>query len=432
MALGQIPTTTQKINFIVASKSLSDSRPYSDAVAIHVPVSMAPGMYRMYINPGANVSTVNRINNTVPVDIYWVSGGTNEWLDLVDYSGATVSDFTFYTSTSVSNLFLTFRPCYEPTPISGISSWGKNMYTLDGKLWNLSSYTIYSSTNGTTWSTGSIALDYGPATGFVFGSGETNKYIAYYQGQAVSGYHTSTDGITWTSRLYPNNLVANQIIHANGVYYMVTQSDSSNGKIWSSTDGVTWTQRYATGTNVAIKSVVYGAGETRPFVAVGDNSGPSNIITSTDGITWTTTGPLQANYNYVHYDSSTYYAFSNGSTLITSTDGLTWSTSGNPISSNVIGVSKLDGTNYAFNVSGFVRIGTTITDYNSWTHGYLETDGSRGHAGLGYINQVGNKYFGVNDSSALVASTDIYGYNSLQNTTPIVIERLPGSVSVVS
>jgi hypothetical protein len=129
-----------------------------------------------------------------------------------------------------------------------------------------------------------------------------------------TGLATSTDTITWTTRVNVANVTINAFTYGNGVYVYA----GANGAIATSTNAITWTAR-TSGTTRALFSLTYGAGV---FVYAGANGA---IATSTDAITWTarTSGTTSTIYALTYGNNSFIYAGANGA-LATSTDAITW------------------------------------------------------------------------------------------------------------
>ena len=98
-----------------------------------------------------------------------------------------------------------------------------------------------------------------------------NKYVTMR-----TGTYSSTDLITWTTRLasiYPRFLYG---VTYNSGFVVV----GDTGTIYSSPDGITWTKR-TSGTLYTLNCVGHSS---NLFVAVGDSG---TILTSPDGVTWT-------------------------------------------------------------------------------------------------------------------------------------------------
>lgn len=146
-----------------------------------------------------------------------------------------------------------------------------------------SSGTYRVSTDGNTWTGGTIALNH-YLYGICYGGG---KYVAVGQDYdfSISNWvgiiYTSTNGTTWTQRRRQGG-VLRKVATGNGTFVAV----GDGGLILSSPDGITWTPR-TSGITRVLNGVAFGGGV---FVAAGyQNSVPGVILTSPDGTSWTDT-----------------------------------------------------------------------------------------------------------------------------------------------
>lgn len=137
------------------------------------------------------------------------------------------------------------------------------------------------STNGDTWSGGTIGINHS-LYGICYGA---SKFVAVGQdydfsiNQWVGIIYTSTDGTSWSQRRRQGG-VLNDVAFGNGVFVTV----GSGGIILSSPDGITWAS-HPSGVTRNLDGVAFGAGN---FVAVGyQNSIPGVILSSPEGATWT-------------------------------------------------------------------------------------------------------------------------------------------------
>lgn len=153
---------------------------------------------------------------------------------------------------------------------------------------------IYTSTDRVTWTQRVTGLA-GTPVSIAFGNG---IYVAALsQG---SNFMTSPDGITWTARTRPTQMLTGssstqnfEVAFGNG-YFVATGENSGNSNmagVWYSTDGINWTannvQTTGTGYNA---TVAYGSiGGTNYWVAAGATSSVTNAAVwySTNGTTWT-------------------------------------------------------------------------------------------------------------------------------------------------
>lgn len=133
---------------------------------------------------------------------------------------------------------------------------GVYMYVANGRIYYTSSTgALYYTTNGATWTAaGNVSVNapitYNASTGVYL----AHNYTAY---AGVMGYHTSTDGVTWTSRSYASvltnpywnattiNTVGNPTV-VDDRWFIFAGIQGQLGRLttqqlWSSTDGATWT-----------------------------------------------------------------------------------------------------------------------------------------------------------------------------------------------
>ena len=162
---------------------------------------------------------------------------------------------------------------------------------------------------------------------WVIGSFLGSEYVTYGNGQFVAvGYatvggvptsfiHTSTDGITWTSRTPSEAMWFQAIAYGNGLYVAVARSGTN--RIMTSPDGITWTSR-TTSISPTFSGVAYGAGI---WVAVCDTSPGGTTFTSYDGIIWyeqpTAFASLTIHFADGKFTTGNYYSI----------DGLNWNAS---------------------------------------------------------------------------------------------------------
>ena len=291
-----------------------------------------------------------------------------------NYSIYTSTDGTTWSTTSVG-----------PTTAGGFLgvTYGNGKYIAVGAVGSDdTNYSIYTSTDGTTWSTTSV----GPTTagvflGVTYGNG---KYVAVGSTNNITfgnySIYTSTDGTTWsTTSVGPNTPGAFLgVTYGNGKYVAVGSTNNitfGNYSIYTSTDGTTWsTTSVGPNTPGAFFGVTYGNGK---YVTVGstinDDTGNYSIYTSTDGTIWSTTGPNTAGYfSGVTYGNDKYVAVGTDDTnysIYTSTDGTTWSTTGPTTAGVFLGVTYGNGK--------YIAVGSTnnnITgNYSIYTYTIPQT-----------------------------------------------------------
>lgn len=242
---------------------------------------------------------------------------------------------------------------------------------LDGKfvITGYGSNTYFTSTDMVTFTTRTpnSTLTYPFLT---VGVGETNKYVwaEKYEYAGITAYHTSTDEVTWTARNFASNGTIRDMIYANGDYWAIQyRTGVPDHAILQSTDAVTWTARYST-TVGQLYRIAYGAGETNPYVAIGNNTTDTRLKVSTNGVTWTNAtlpaGATTYSGTSLIYEGGSFYAYGNAN--MQSTDGVTWSTSGFTLSTTRYFFHKI-GTNKYLYANGYsqgniIYYTTSLTD----------------------------------------------------------------------
>ena len=189
----------------------------------------------------------------------------------------------------------------------------------------------------------------------------SNLWVAAGQGGML---YSSTNGTTWTSRT--SGFGANNIIdvqYGNGLWVAV----GANGTITTSTDGTTWTARTSNMSTNSIYAVTYA---NSLWVAVGDGGGTTNtggIIYSTDGTTWTRKSQsitIGSTYTAVTWNGTNWIIGANtaptNNYAYASTPSGTWTVgaSGNSASINQL---FYDGTRTLINENGLIYYSTSAT-----------------------------------------------------------------------
>jgi hypothetical protein len=168
------------------------------------------------------------------------------------------------------------------------------------------------------------------------------------------GIVTSTDAITWTTRTVPSATYT-ALTFGNGIYVAA----GTGGTLLTSTDAITWTTRTSEFGATNIRALAFGNGV---YVACGD---ASQLRTSTNGITWTTRDPLQVTNAFLGaaFGNNTYLIVGLNGIARTSTDGITW-TSQPTIGTTVNGAIFANGNFVVAQNGGQLR---TSTDGITWT-----------------------------------------------------------------
>jgi hypothetical protein len=169
---------------------------------------------------------------------------------------------------------------------------------------------IYTSTNGTTWTTRST----GGNTCQNVVQGTSSSYVMVGGGGSL---RTSTDAITWVSRASGTNQNLIALTYFNSTYI----AGSDEGVIITSTDGgASWTARTSQFNPQAIRS--FNIANNLVFA-----TGDGRISSSTDGITWTSrTNPSSGTTYGMAWDGTLYGLPSTSNGFKTSTDFVTWTT----------------------------------------------------------------------------------------------------------
>ena len=196
---------------------------------------------------------------------------------------------------------------------------------------------LYTSPDGITWTSRTSGFGSNNINGIAYGA---SIWVAVGQSGTIS---TSTDGATWTTRTSNvSTNVLNAVTFANGLFVAVGNgANGGTGGITTSSNGTTWTkQTTPTTSSTELLSVAYGNSE---WVAVG-NFNTRQGYYSSDGSTWTVLPNLtSADFNYVTYTNSSWFAFSTTTTgRVATTASGTW-TARSPLSlanPNVSGNSK--------------------------------------------------------------------------------------------
>ncbi len=168
------------------------------------------------------------------------------------------------------------------TRASGTTAEFHDIVFADGKLVAVgaSSGTYRISTDGITWSGGTIALNV-ILRGIVHNGslfvavGENYDFGA---SKWTGTIYTSPEGTTWTRRLF-TGAELHDVAYGNG--NLVAVGDA--GTAWASSDGIAWSP-IATGTSDDLRSIAFGGGG---FVAVGPGTRGSTVLTSANGLDWT-------------------------------------------------------------------------------------------------------------------------------------------------
>lgn len=141
------------------------------------------------------------------------------------------------------------------------------------------------------------------------------------------GVWTSPDGITWTERTIPNNLV-------NKFLFVISWSEElgvlaipvyNTSVVLTSTDGINWVERTVTGSELILGTFNLTWSKARgTFLGV---TAYDSILTSTDGINWVTTliTPMGGGTSICYSEALDMYVVNGPTTISSSSDGgTTW------------------------------------------------------------------------------------------------------------
>jgi len=199
---------------------------------------------------------------------------------------------------------------------------------------------VATSTDGTTWTMGSLPAGATPIHGLI---ASTSRVI----GLGESGHlYTSTNGSTWSQLTVLAGGVGTVNAGAYGNNYYVGVGD--NGYIIASVDAVAWGSAKVIvvgGAGVNLHGIAWTGSQ---FVAVGDNG---TITTSTNGTAWTALKPsaIPGTLRAVAVASNGMIVVVGDNGIETSADGNTWT------ARNDSGVAALAGA--TFGNSQFVVVG---------------------------------------------------------------------------
>ncbi len=189
------------------------------------------------------------------------------------------------------------------------------------------------STNGTTWTGGTIAQSGTNWEYTALAYNGTNQYVALIGGNGgTNDLATSTNGTTWSTvaNALPANSYWKQVIW-DGSKYVALRADSAN--VATSSNGTTWAGSAVSGGSSDATGIAYGSiGGTGYYVIVSGGSSTSQVASySTNGTSWTSgnTLPSADLWSSVAYGNSRFVAVAgNIGTATTkaaySTNGTSW------------------------------------------------------------------------------------------------------------
>jgi hypothetical protein len=293
-----------------------------------------------------------------------LSGVTDTLRDCV-YGGGqyiVVGDFgTILTSTDLATWASQYAGTFHG--LNGVT-YGNGQFVAVGEHTG-----IYTSSDGTLWTQRASGdwdvLDVSYAQGTFVAVGGSSATVST---TALGFILSSTDGRSWTRRLFGAEGPITAVAYGGGTFAAVLGSEPYTGLIgWISTNGTQW-QAYAnpTGDHYSLASVAYGGDK---WVAGGpywpDTSlyrGSGEIYAFDDLSTWVEVATNATAVSGLAFANGQFVASSQGGTFLLSANGMTWA---NPLTEPVefgfqdvkylngsfVGVS---GNHVAFSVNGTV------------------------------------------------------------------------------
>jgi hypothetical protein len=232
--------------------------------------------------------------------------------------------------------------------------------------------TYYYSTDGDSWSSGTLPAAVAPR--WAVGSG-SRVVIGFSFAFLGGGYYTD-DGTTWTATsIFSGG--GTTIIPQDGFwngnrFIFVTSNTGSNG-LCHSTSGTSWT-RYDVGNGG--QSIAFDGSSTY-VVVLNSSTGRINTTDITSAAAWSNiTLPSTSNWTSVRHNGSIWVAaIANSTSYATSTDGTTWTSRTLPAALSGTGTAirpKMevrDGKFYYINLDGTTATPYSSTDGINWTAG---------------------------------------------------------------
>jgi len=237
---------------------------------------------------------------------------------------------------------------------------------------------LYSSTDGTTWS--KIVSPSIPTDMYFSGGGAYGNGVFVFAGNAGKIITSSDNGATWISQTSGTTYNLINIKFLNGAFYAVGKTGSFSNMenvVLSSTDGITWTKVLEVlNSNVSFSNIAYGGGAY--VVAYGfEGAYGISIYRSTTGTagSWTSQSITTADpgINGVDFAKDRFFLFGVGSTVFTSTNGSSWT----DITSSTINLPNGSTSNFQ---GGATQFSQAISDgtryYLLGTHQYYSSTGT--------------------------------------------------------
>ena len=172
--------------------------------------------------------------------------------------------------------------------------WGSDKFVFVSSAQNRTAY----SSDGTTWTNGSIDVTFTEARSIAYGDGKFVVVQGSTTGSDLAAY--SSNGTSWTvSASLPSSDFWSSVAYGDGVFVAIAgdnplHSNTSTAAAYSTDGGATWSSATLPGAAAAWAKVVYGGGA---FTAFAYNS--NRTAYSEDGQTWVEGPALTSTANWL-------------------------------------------------------------------------------------------------------------------------------------
>jgi hypothetical protein len=303
------------------------------------------------------------------------------------------------------------RNNYIPLNFSSDPSGGINAIKWNGSYWLMGGLSttgraLLRSADGVNWfSTGSGFASNQPCNGIAWNG---NTWVVSSQTNAngsATNMIYSTDSINWTQS---STTQGGGTVEWTGYYFMAggpydVSGAGANTYVSTSSDGITWVSRIISATNGNVKAIAYN-GSSWVVATDGRSAAAPGLLYSSDGTTFTAVGP-NSSYTGVTWNGLTWVAITNGNNIRYSYDGQTWTTvavtgvKGNAIWTKplegtaiiyaptvVVGQGASNGMAYSYDGVNYIGLGTTVFSVSNhvFYNGSLWVGGGTGNNTLAY------------------------------------------------
>jgi len=228
---------------------------------------------------------------------------------------------------------------------------------------------LISSDYGVTWSSSNMPSNHD----YVVASDGSGTFLAARRNSSSATVYTSTDGVTWTSRTIPGALTVTGVGFVLGLFVLVSSTGTT---VYTSADGITW------GTTAGAPTNSYmGRFTDNGSIAIGVSnstiSSSEGIYSSTDGRTWTKRESVSSLVGDGAWDGSKFVVCSGGVSIYTSTDGITWVISRVYESSSNYRIASSSSSDSVMIDSATARAKVTLTEDSGTTFERIEIPGQQ-------------------------------------------------------